>query len=307
MAKTYCKVEEHCDEKGINGTARAIAKTLYGHHAPIVNKAIRNGTEYGPLKINNKALAKVVGGVPSTMYRNRKKLVDARVIISQQSYGPSKNFEVHLNPDLYVISTTRDPNTCLDIKAILKMPLRAKCTPVPVSSNLNLNINKREPECKVNAECNIECKNEGHRPESTVQNGNKNESFKMATSQRQPPGNSEVLPDELKRFSNQCVLTIIDRLFKGNVYSKHQEKWLRGFVYQFFQKSDDPKTEFANILAGTSEAARRNLTRDLRISEFLKNGGLNKLAAMGNLPGTPSSSTNPSGAVATLAAKMQIN
>lgn len=310
MGKTYRRLDAFCIAKGINGTARALAKEIIRLHAKEVNKALATGGKYPVLKTNNPALSKRVGGVDSTIYRNRQKLKKHRIIVEEKSYGPSKNYDLLIAPDFYHIYVKGDRNTALEIDKILTLPLRANCNPlVPVSSCLKGNLKGNIIDCNEQSDCRNDCKtgvqNEVQRTDNS-QKKNLREPFEMETNQRHPPANAKVSHEELRRFSNQALRTIIDRLFDGNYYTAEQRRLLRTMIAKHLFEASDSKKEFGDILAGTKEAAGRNLTRGLKISDFFKDGGLTKLAEMGSALNS-NSSTNPDSAISALADRMKIN
>lgn len=310
MGKTYRRLDAFCIAKGINGTARALVKEIIRLHAKEVNKALATGGEYPVLKTNNPALSKRVGGVDSTIYRNRQKLKKHGIIVEEKSYGPSKNYELLVAPGCYHVSVKEDRNTALDIDKILTLPMIAKCNPlVPVSSCFKGNIKGNTIACNKQSDCRNDCKTETQNEVQRTDNSrkkNESEPFEMATNQRHPPANAKVSQDELRRFTNQALRTIIDRLFDGNYYTAEQRRWLRTVIAQHLFEASDSKREFGDILAGTKEAADRNLTRGLKISDFFKDGGLTKLSEMGSALNSYSS-TNPDSAISALADRMKIN
>jgi hypothetical protein len=203
-----------------------------------------------------------------------------------------------------------DRNTALEIDKILTLPLRAKCNPlVPVSSCLKGNLKGNIIDCNEQSDCRNDCKtgvqNEVQRTDNS-QKKNLREPFKRATNQREQPANAKVSQEELRRFSNQALRTIIVRLFNGNNYTAEQQRLLRTMIAKHLFEASDSKKEFGDILAGTKEAAGRNLTRGLMISDFFKDGGLTKLAEMGSAMNS-NSSTNPDSAISALADRMKIN
>ncbi len=315
QSKTSKFIREVCKRNDAKPSTWATMTECYRLNSKPLLEALASDLEYPLLKTNRVSLSKLTGYSPVTIWRAIKAGQEMGLVVNKIFHGTNRDFELELHPGPYFTFHVNDKNTKLDLTKFFNFQaFNLKASFFSCSSLL-----KGNSKCELDAfkkkqaftQAFIEGEEQGTTNErqrrENSQTENKKEPFLRATNERETPTNQDVSAEEILKFSNQIFRTITSRLFDGNYYTAEQRRWLRSVIFHHLLKAADTKNEFGAILAGTSEAARRNLTEGEKISEFIKNNGLNRLAEMGSLPSSSSSSINPSSSISTLAARMKIN